>query len=271
MADYSLIPFGLRQSDQQFVDVSEVQRGSKCGCICPSCSTPLIARQGEVNVWHFAHLSKNVSHETKRKCEYSFWVSVTLMAKQVITKAKHINLPSLKMYLNDAREVVITESHKVTIDKVELEKSKNNIYADAVITVGKYFILVIFTAPHKQLHFDPSEANKSNNSGVLEISLVKAYMWFFGTQKKGKYTQIIENNILFSQEDKRWLYHPRSKIIEEKNNVELYLNKPSDNSASYIKRESQKYKCLACEAQWHGDHICPKCNTHLYSIKATEI
>lgn len=33
----------------------EVPRGSGCGCFCPVCSSPLVAKQGDQNRWHFAH------------------------------------------------------------------------------------------------------------------------------------------------------------------------------------------------------------------------
>jgi competence CoiA-like predicted nuclease len=60
MGDLNKIPFGLRESDNALVDVSDVQNGKQCGCVCPSCHTPLEARQGDINAWHFAHASKNV-------------------------------------------------------------------------------------------------------------------------------------------------------------------------------------------------------------------
>ena len=47
------VQFGLYNG--RLVDVSEVERGVACGCVCPGCFTPLVARQGRVNVWHFAH------------------------------------------------------------------------------------------------------------------------------------------------------------------------------------------------------------------------
>lgn len=33
----------------------EVPRGAACGCFCPECASPLIARQGDARQWHFAH------------------------------------------------------------------------------------------------------------------------------------------------------------------------------------------------------------------------
>ena len=35
--------------------VSEVERGAACGCFCPVCASPLVARQGHLKEWHFAH------------------------------------------------------------------------------------------------------------------------------------------------------------------------------------------------------------------------
>lgn len=35
--------------------IGEVERGADCGCSCPVCGSPLVARQGAANDWHFAH------------------------------------------------------------------------------------------------------------------------------------------------------------------------------------------------------------------------
>ncbi|XGN15210.1 competence protein CoiA family protein [Klebsiella pneumoniae] len=36
-------------------DITEVSRGIDCNCICPACKTDLLAKQGEVKLWHFSH------------------------------------------------------------------------------------------------------------------------------------------------------------------------------------------------------------------------
>jgi len=35
--------------------VGDVQRGAACGCFCPMCKSPLVAKQGNTNEWHFSH------------------------------------------------------------------------------------------------------------------------------------------------------------------------------------------------------------------------
>ena len=49
-----MIPFG-KNKDGQMVTASEVQRGTACQCQCLVCGDQLIARQGEIIAWHFAH------------------------------------------------------------------------------------------------------------------------------------------------------------------------------------------------------------------------
>jgi hypothetical protein len=58
--DLNLILFGLIETTNEFVDIYDVERGKKCTCICPSCRSPLIARHGDNNTWHFAHADKGV-------------------------------------------------------------------------------------------------------------------------------------------------------------------------------------------------------------------
>jgi hypothetical protein len=35
--------------------IGEVERGAACGCRCPECDSPLVAKQGNEKEWHFAH------------------------------------------------------------------------------------------------------------------------------------------------------------------------------------------------------------------------
>lgn len=35
--------------------VGDVPRGAACGCFCPVCKSPLVAKKGDTNEWHFSH------------------------------------------------------------------------------------------------------------------------------------------------------------------------------------------------------------------------
>lgn len=92
----ALIPFGLK--DGRLVDISGVERGLNCGCICPSCGQRVVARFGSVTTPHFAH-DKDVNAQgvNKAPCQLSFWVALRLMVKQVANEQGflHIRIPSL--------------------------------------------------------------------------------------------------------------------------------------------------------------------------------
>lgn len=47
--------FAAVDASGQIQFVGDVPRGAACGCFCPVCSSPLVAKQGGVKEWHFAH------------------------------------------------------------------------------------------------------------------------------------------------------------------------------------------------------------------------
>ena len=51
------MPFGKR--DSTVVHITEVGNGLDSNCTCLSCESPLVAKQGRRNRWHFAHASDN--------------------------------------------------------------------------------------------------------------------------------------------------------------------------------------------------------------------
>lgn len=80
------IPFGLRVTDQRMVDPSEVQNGAKCDCVCPGCGVSLVAKQGEVTEWHFAHA-------VGAECVAGVESALHRMGKQLILDRQHIWVP----------------------------------------------------------------------------------------------------------------------------------------------------------------------------------
>ncbi|KWU01421.1 hypothetical protein APQ14_06860 [Vibrio toranzoniae] len=77
------IPFGMK--DDKLFDVSEVERGRACECICPSCKQLLRANKGDLEkkIHYFSHDPKSQQEGEKRKdCEYSFFVAARLLTKQ---------------------------------------------------------------------------------------------------------------------------------------------------------------------------------------------
>ena len=82
------VPFGLR--DDRFLFVNEVPSGIGCGCVCPECGAPLIARnrdfEGRQRARHF-------QHAVPTACPGGWETAVHRMAKTVLAGADSVMLP----------------------------------------------------------------------------------------------------------------------------------------------------------------------------------
>lgn len=99
-----LNPIDKRVSDGCEVTVFDVERGGACGCICLVCGDDLIVKQGDVNVWHFAHSSGGGD-----SCNESVMHKV---AKRVLIESR-----GKALYVPDA-----PSGHRWVVEDVRLEQ-----------------------------------------------------------------------------------------------------------------------------------------------------
>ena len=80
------IPFGLKEG--RMVRVQEVATGLACGCMCPACGHPLVAKAKDSNFRrpHFAHYRD-------ADCRAGFETSIHKVAKQLIANQLRLFLP----------------------------------------------------------------------------------------------------------------------------------------------------------------------------------
>lgn len=74
------------------VHVSDVPSGLACGCICPSCRRPLVARKGRIKVHHFAHQADPTQSCNPRVALES---ALHKFAKQVLIENRRLLLPEV--------------------------------------------------------------------------------------------------------------------------------------------------------------------------------
>ncbi|WP_417869488.1 hypothetical protein [Vibrio furnissii] len=85
-----LMPFAEAITTRKVVGIAEVERGDQCNCRCLSCKTPVTARKGEVNQWHFSHRTDKTI--TEKDCQYSPITAIALILRQQLSL-----LPSLQI------------------------------------------------------------------------------------------------------------------------------------------------------------------------------
>ena len=290
MSDLNKIPFGLRESDNALVDVYDVPNGKQCGCVCPSCHTPLEARQGNIKIWHFAHASKNVYNKTKNECEYSFYLSVRLMARQLIGKQIKLSLPEYKgtiefyegiLRYKQYKEFLVTKEQDITLDNLEVENTFSGVAVDLIGTIGSFKFVVYFTHPERNVPdnlFNPTDSK----CGVIQIALDLLKNQFKTANSENKtYHEILTDFLTNDRKSKKWIYHPRfeqcaSAAVEDlkigASNLEYTIHHQNNNPHFVAKNSSiQKshnhesinayqdlpnkwirFECVVCKSRWEG-------------------
>ena len=221
--DLNLIPFGLIEATNEFVDIYDVERGKNCACICPSCRTPLIARHGDSNTWHFAHAHKGVYDKTKKECEYSFFLSVRLMARQLIDSKITLGLPEYKGHVDKfddelgylvQEKFIITHEQDITIEEIEVETFFSKVPVDLVGNIDGFQFVIYFTHPNREVPlelFNP----ENHKCGVVSVAL-DSLPGLFSKVKEGDktYKEALKIFLSSSREAKTWTFHPKYKRQE---------------------------------------------------------
>jgi len=305
VADFNLIPFGFNPADETFVDVEDVPRGAKCGCICPACKTPLIARQGEKKEWHFAHASRKVYEKTQKECEFSFYLSVRMMARQIIGNELKIRLPrytdSVSKIIPDLtrplhESFVITESKEIYLTNVAVETNFEGVAVDIVGFIGDFKFSIYFTHPGRAI---PQELKspKDRHCGVISIALddFRSVIFRQAKNKKQSYQSVLIEYLSNDIASKEWIFHPRFQRchqqalerldLKAKSHIENQKRNGRWSEPAYDLSTAERghftappeeqikqrvlFKCVKCNAQWKGwepgSRVCPKCDTHLFS------
>ena len=81
-----LFNMALKNGNLISIDEVEVISGKDCGCFCPVCNSPLIARKGKQRVHHFAHYNSS-------ECENYGESMLHLLAKKIIEENKYLLVP----------------------------------------------------------------------------------------------------------------------------------------------------------------------------------
>ena len=184
------------------VSISDVESGLKCGCICPACGKPLIARKGAKRQHHFAHHSGE-------NCAYGYETSLHLAAKDILSKAKKMTIPPVFVHFPNSNkgDEIIYDAKEIEIENIELEKTLGNIIPDVVVYAGgKRFFVEIYVT--HCVDDEKLEKIRKANISTIEIDL----------SKKTKLISIEElTDILLSKSpEKYWKYNRLSGIYYRK-------------------------------------------------------
>lgn len=196
----------------KITSIDNVESGLKCGCICPACGEPLVAKKGSKVMHHFAH---HAGHN----CEYGYETSLHLAAKDILSKAGKMLIPAVRLqFPKSYKTEKISDEMEIEIDRVELEQRFDGIVPDVVVyTKNKYFYIEIFVT-HRVDEEKLAKLKKLNIS-TIEIDLSKINRMISPEE--------LTDILLKKSNTKKWIYNVtevkwlnRFKRVADRKNIE---------------------------------------------------
>lgn len=285
----NLIPFGLR-SDGVYIDAKEATRGKACDCTCPSCGIALIARKGDSYAKHFAHDPKVGSKDEIEACQFSFFVSVRYMLKQLLQETGQLLLPPLEIDHQD-ETYVITKSTLITVEPKDItpDSYEQDIMFDLILTVSGRKLCLYISHPGRPAPIY-NNLSRDQHTAVLGLELIPFSKIFNEFFKLKSAQTLLREWLETSIKGKHWIYNPRRNAwLEHQLAKALAVHGPQQvleqtkTTRDRIKEQIAEldrlnvvaiYRCVFCQLDFEGNSLlnrCPKCNDHLSVIKKTEI
>lgn len=265
----NLIPFAISE-DAKVVTVHEVPRGAACNCSCPGCGAPLIARQGEVQSWAFAHAAGT-------ECSHAFESSLHIAVKTIIETEKRLDLPGCYVltrqetdsmqpidgsfmdgenyligpYLYRTAPLIKNLSPEgygalpprtVRFDSVVLEHAAGDMRPDIIASIGQTHLYIEVAVTH---FVDQVKQAKIISRGVstieIDVSNLHQSEWSWESLKK---------LVLDGQEGKRWLLNKKAEALADQNRKESLAA-----HEAYLKANAADIARRAEEAKRRDEYI----------------
>ena len=219
---HKLLTYGLNK-DNSLAFIEDVPNGLACGCVCPCCKEPLIAKnmgKKKKREHHFAHSSGS-------DCQGYYETTLHLLSKEIIRTEKAIMVPNYESL----------ESQQIEFEEVEVEERKDcsNLQPDCVgITKEGLRLHIEFFITHQIDDYKKSKI-KESSINCIEIIIPRD----FPLDEKQ-----LKDFLLFSYESREWINYPFVDLLlseQQKEKIIAYRNAHPELRAFLIE------KCDICE------------------------
>lgn len=236
METLSLLQSFALNKNNELISINDVERGLACECFCPSCHTPVIARQGEIREWHFAHTSGT-------DCPGAAETALHLAAKKIIETAGGIMLPAISIdrhhRLPDGRTgrgTAVLPATWVDYDSILLEQTIGSIIPDVIGNAGHEQHIIEIGVTHFV------DAEKLTQIQQLNLTAIEIDLSCF--ERTGWDWNSLEAAVVQSVDNKTWLNCPQIALLEkqaiEKALLEA-INQPLTNTNQANKSKRSRF------------------------------
>ncbi len=194
---YNLI-YALKNGE--LVNISNVESGLECKCVCPACGEKLVAKKGLKMMHHFAHYFG-------RECKYGYETSLHLAAKEILSQASKMMIPAVYVNFDTPKEAeLLSKQREIYIDKVELEKRFGEIVPDVVVFSGGKKIFVEIYVTHK---VDDIKLAKIVEADVSTIEIDLSSIDVISSNS-------LQDILLQGIQYKKWVYNSRAELYHRR-------------------------------------------------------
>lgn len=251
------VPFGLREG--RLYEPLQVVSGLQCGCTCPGCGVPLVARHyssGRV-VSHFAH-------DAGADCATGFETAIHRAAKQLIADRMELFLPVVVARApgigvsgrDFSRGRVLRPAGVSSLNAVRVEEKLGAIKPDLIVTLGRQEVLVeiAVTSFVKNVKLTRIQALEMP---AVEIDLSKERRMTF---------EALESALFTNAQQAEWVWHPERE--SEKSRLQAFVD--ADLAKDYaVWAEAERVR-LHQEAEAHVAQLQEVKQARLLAQKSRE-
>lgn len=154
------LPYGLREG--LLTHVSKVASGLACGCVCPACNEPLVAKKGESRQHHFAHSAGS-------DCATAVETALHLAAKNILDTSPELVLPAVAARFDGTKgDVLLAPEQAYKVDRVELERRAGNTVPDVQVWIRGRRVAIEVRVTHE---VDAAKAARFRTMGLSAIEI----------------------------------------------------------------------------------------------------
>ena len=242
------LEYGLRGDKVIFVsELTDLERGKACNCICPVCRKQLVAKLGSHNQWHFAHDGAECNLVAAQQ------TALHMLAKEIIESSKKLLFPGISIkkddYCDDIEDYRVQakippsigyrKSSVVNCDSVSLEKKISSIVPDIIVTAKGRKCLIEVAVTH---FVDEEKEQKIKEIGLplFEIDLSNLYNSEFSREE-------LAEEVLFNPSNRTWIFNPRYDDAERW--AKEKYSKIIQSAEEEVKRQDEKESFRAIRKQ----------------------
>lgn len=206
------LDFARSRRSGLMVDITMVERGLACDCVCDKCGATLQAKKGPKNRHHFAH---HVDGQPRGTCDGGRESALHKAAIQIIADWKYIELPDYRVREGGFEELLpgglfqITRSEKPDARESRMLRTKGSAHPDVILhSPDEEVIWCEVKVTHA---VDEAKKAKLKKEGVptLEFDLSRMHQsggWTLDTLKRA----LREENGIRS-----WAFHPEGEKLRQ--------------------------------------------------------